>query len=367
MADIQALLNKRAEALKAYEDGAFFFLSDQELFYMTGASFFGYYFLITKNHGSRKFYAFSSEMMAEQVGGYFGSTVEVVVIKTMADIVNQVVKKLSADNEPSVAIDSTSITAAQGISFQKMFNEASPKVKLNLKHDILGNARIVKDACEIEKIQKSCEIVSRVFEKIKLELIEGKGGLETELDVHYRILELFAAEHVDPSFVPIVGSGPNSAYPHHYSSTRKIKRNEPVLIDMGCKFEGYCSDLTRTFYLDSIFNKEEYDEVWQAVKDAQDRAEAIVRAGVAMKEADIAAREGMGKYKPYFIHRTGHGLGIDIHEPPSLSSDLEGVFKEGMAITIEPGIYLPAKFGVRTEDTFLVLKDGCRKLTSAKY
>ena len=171
----------------------------------------------------------------------------------------------------------------------------------------------------------------------------------TELDIYFKIEEEFAKRHVVQSFKTIVASGPNSANPHHNSSNRKIRKNDIVMIDMGCVYNGYCSDLTRTFFVGKQNKLQQ--KIWNIVKLAHDNALVKVKDGIKTKDIDFSARNTikMAGYEKQFIHTTGHSL------------------KEGTIITIEPGIYLEKKFGVRIEDTVLVRKSGYKVLTSAKY
>ncbi|MBR3628136.1 MAG: aminopeptidase P family protein, partial [Elusimicrobia bacterium] len=237
------------------------------------------------------------------------------------------------------------------------------KILLYTDNQSVLKKRIIKNKEEIKNIKKACEIVSEVFETVKKKIVPGM----MEIDIHFKIEEEFAKRHVVQSFKTIVASGPNSANPHHISGNRKIQRNDIVLIDMGCIYNGYCSDLTRTFFI----GKEEKNKrkIWNIVKQAHDESLIKVKQNIKASDIDFFARnlirqEGYGKN---FIHTTGHGVGLDIHEAPSIGQKSKDILKEGMIITIEPGIYLDKKFGVRIEDTVLVTKNGYKVLTSARY
>ena len=230
----------------------------------------------------------------------------------------------------------------------------------NLK---ISKQRIIKNKNEIKNIKKACEIVSKVFETVKKDVVAGMS----ELDIHFKIEEEFAKHKVVQSFKTIVASGPNAANPHHISSSRKIKNNDIILIDMGCIYNGYCSDLTRTFFVGK--KSKEQQKVWDIVKLAHDEALKNVKEYISASYIDLCARNVIKQagYEKQFIHTTGHGVGLDIHEAPSISMKSTEVLKNGMIITIEPGIYLENKFGVRIEDTILVTKTGYKVLTTAKY
>ena len=223
--------------------------------------------------------------------------------------------------------------------------------------------RTIKNKEEIKNIKKACDIVSKVFETVKKKVVPGM----TELDIHFKIEEEFAKNHVVQSFKTIVASGPNSANPHHISGNRKIRKNDIVLIDMGCIYKGYCSDLTRTFFVGKE-NKQQV-KIWNIVKQAHDEALIKVNQNMKTSDIDLSARNKIKQegYEKNFIHTTGHGVGLDIHEAPVIGSKSNEILKEGMVITIEPGIYLEKKFGVRIEDTVLVTKNGYKVLTSAEY
>ena len=166
------------------------------------------------------------------------------------------------------------------------------------------------------------------------------------------------------SFDPIVGFDANSAKPHYKpESDVYLKEDSVVLIDMGVRYQGYCSDITRTSALEP---SEEFLRAFKAVKEAQEVAISKVRDGVPAKEVDLAAREVLRRYdlEEYFVHSTGHGVGLDIHEYPRVSASSEAVLKEGMVITIEPGVYFPGKFGIRLEQMVVVRRDGAELLNS---
>lgn len=224
--------------------------------------------------------------------------------------------------------------------------------------------RIVKDELEIEKIRKACEISSRCMELASELLGEGL----TEYEVKSEILrEMLSLGGDGPAFDPIVASGPNSSKPHGAYKNRMIEMGDVVVIDLGVVYEGYCSDITRTFYLGS--RSEEVFRAHQAVSEAKRRAEEAIKVGVKASDAYRVAHEHLASasYAEYFLHGLGHGVGIEIHEPPKLFKDSDEILVEGMIITVEPGVYFPGKFGVRIEDTILIKRDGIEKLTSAPH
>ncbi len=217
--------------------------------------------------------------------------------------------------------------------------------------------RSIKDKLEQEKMRKASKINDSVMSLVPSLL---KLGV-TELEVAEGITQLFKDLGADQiSFGSIVAFGDHGADPHAMPSERTLKENESIIIDMGCVKDGYCSDMTRTFFI----NNNPYQNVYDLVKNANLAAEAMIKPGVRFSDIDKAARDVIEKagYGEYFIHRTGHGIGKDVHEPYDVSSSNDMIVQEGMCFSIEPGIYLEGQVGVRIEDLVLVTKDGCEVL-----
>jgi Xaa-Pro aminopeptidase len=347
--------NKIQRLIKKYRTRNFLFTNKVETFYLSGAVFDGFWILVL-NGGV---YIICSKMIKNQVNEFFKGKYKVIAGVPFSKTVVNACKAVG--NIKQIIVDPKYITAADFLLFET--NLKTKGIRLTAKIGVLDDLRIVKSNFEIENLKQSCRIASEVCNEIKSEI---KIGL-TEIDVHYRILELFAKRKVKESFTPIVAAGANSANPHHASSNYKIAENDAIMLDIGCFYNGYASDLTRTFYLGKM--KKEFKKVWNIVKEAQNAAIKQIKAGIAVSRADKAARDIIASYgyKDKFIHTTGHGVGIEIHEMPSLAINAEGVFLANMAVTVEPGIYLEGKFGVRIEDTILINKDFCEVLTSALY
>ncbi len=330
-------------------------VDSKNIFYVTKATFEGFWLLIHNN----KFIVITSQMIYGQVKQHFTDKAKIFVIKTsFSDELVEICKKYKINN---LKIDTTNI----GYNLFQLLNDKLKKNKISICADnkIILEKRIIKSKEEIKNIKEACDIVSEVFDFIKKKVFPGM----TEIDIHFKIEEEFAKRHIVQSFKTIVASGPNSANPHHISGNRKIRKNDIVLIDMGCIYNGYCSDLTRTFFV----GKEDINKrkIWNIVKRAHDNALLKVKQNMKARDIDLFARDIIQKegYAKNFIHTTGHGVGLDIHEAPSIGIKSEDILKEGMIITIEPGIYLDKMFGVRIEDTVLVTKKGYKVLTTAKY
>lgn len=225
----------------------------------------------------------------------------------------------------------------------------------------VGKLRVIKDHHEVEHITKAAIIATTSF----LSVFSGGADGLTERDFAASLeyeMKKRGAEGV--SFPPIVAAGENAARPHAFPGDRVIGEERVVLFDFGCRVEGYCSDETITL---GAFSKSSWSrrKVFDAVRKALEAAVSVVRPGVRCRDIDKKAREvldGAGLLK-YFPHATGHGVGLEVHEPPSISPYSRDVLREGMIITVEPGVYIPGEGGVRFEDLLLVTDRGGEKLT----
>ena len=235
--------------------------------------------------------------------------------------------------------------------------EARPDIKLVMGSAPVDEARMIKDETELAAQLDSAHIAdSCVAETIGL-LRPG----QTELDVSHMYAGIATASgRTDGgTYMALVCFGANCAEPHHNSDYTRLTDGDPVIIDTGVTVRGYASDITRTVFLGSA--TDEQKRVYDIVLKANLAAIAAVRPGTPLRDIDRAARrviEDAG-YGPFFLHRTGHGIGIDGHEPPDVGSHSEAIAAPGMSFSIEPGIYLPGRFGVRIEDIVSVTEDGC--------
>ena len=227
---------------------------------------------------------------------------------------------------------------------------------------LLGALRAAKDEEEIALMTKAQRISEQALEEILKFLRPGVTEKEVAAKLTYDMLR-FGAEKM--SFDPIVASGPNGSLPHAVPSDRAIQSGEFVTMDFGCIYGGYCSDMTRTVAVGEP--TEEMKKVYAVVLEAQLAGIAAEKAGVTGKSVDAAARrviEDAG-YGEYFGHSFGHSVGLEIHEAPNAGFTCEDVIPLGAAVSAEPGIYLPGKFGVRIEDVTIFTADGCVNLTKA--
>lgn len=224
---------------------------------------------------------------------------------------------------------------------------------------IIEKIRAIKEKTEIEFIKKACEITLKTLNYIKRDIL--REGIP-EKEVVGEALNYIFKEAEGFSFFPIVLFGERTSLPHGCPGSRKLKKGELVLIDIGAKMNGYCADLTRTF----IWGKEngEWKRIQNFVQNVQKEAIQSIKPGVECSHIDEKMREKFEKagYKGNLLHGTGHGVGLDIHEYPSLTYNSDDVLEEGMVVTVEPGVYFPGKGGVRLEEMVLVTNQGGKVL-----
>jgi Xaa-Pro aminopeptidase len=241
------------------------------------------------------------------------------------------------------------------------FSKAVEGVEWLPLENTVEKIRAVKDEDEIDALRRSAALNDDAFAHL-LQVIEP--GM-TEREAAWEI-EAYMRSHgaSKVAFDLIVAAGPNGALPHARPGDQAIQPGAPIVIDIGCVLDDYCSDMTRTFCLGEPSSR--YLEVWNLVLQAQEAAKAVIRAGTSGVETDAVARDlivGAG-YGDYFGHGLGHGVGLAVHEKPGASRLSEDTFEAGMSLTVEPGIYLPGEFGVRLEDLVIIGKDGIEILTN---
>ena len=247
--------------------------------------------------------------------------------------------------------------------YSKIKSYLDPKAKLKDTFNIVETLRQIKGDQQINLIRQAIKITAQTFEFIRKFLKPGVKELEIAAEIE-RFIRYQGAKM--SAFNILIASGPNSSLPHALISSRKIKPGEPILIDIGVDINGYKSDLTRVFFLDKIPTIQR--RIYGIIQEAQGLAIAAVKPGIIIADIDSAGRkhieeQGFGRY---FGHSLGHGIGLEVHEEPSISSKNKAQhLEEGMVFTIEPGIYLPGKFGIRLEDIVLVTKKGAEVLSGA--
>ena len=247
-------------------------------------------------------------------------------------------------------------------TFHRLQNLAPKAMKFVDVSEAVVKTRVVKDAREIELIQKACDVASRAFKDLLPFLRPGIREAEVAAELAYLMQKRGAT---GPAFRTIVGSGPNGAEPHYTAGPRKLRRGDLVVIDFGAQCDMYCSDITRTVLLGKASGEQRL--MYETVARAQAAALAKMRPGGRGKAVDAAARSVIDrtKYRGRFIHGLGHSIGLAVHDGDSLNQSSQVVLKPNMVFTSEPGVYVPGFGGVRIEDDVLITRDGPKVMTTA--
>ncbi|MBP9502687.1 MAG: aminopeptidase P family protein [Candidatus Promineofilum sp.] len=243
----------------------------------------------------------------------------------------------------------------------QLLQRYAPGLQIAPAEPALSALRSVKDATEIAAMERAIAVAEKALKRIVSRI---KIGLSERHIAAMLTQELLAAGAESLSFSPIVAAGPNSASPHAMPTDRPIRAGDLLVIDWGAYVDGYPSDLTRTFAVGDI--DDELRTIYEVTRQANEAGRRAVRPGVTGQQVDRAARDVIeaAGYGDFFIHRTGHGLGLEIHEPPDMSPVNLAPIAPGNVFTIEPGIYLPGRGGVRIEDNMVATADGGRSLSS---
>ena len=272
------------------------------------------------------------------------------VVQTKRGVIGALAEKLSGQ----IGFEATNVVYADYVTLKDGGLDLRPH------SNVVESLRAIKEESELEILRRACAITDRVFER----LTEVKFVGRTERDVSWELTRLFHEEGGDGlAFESIVGAGPTGARPHARAGDRTIRAGELVVIDAGCTVDGYASDYTRTFATGPL--GDEAKEVYETVLAAQLAGLEAIRADIPAIDADGAARRVVEEspFAGMFGHGLGHGLGLDVHELPRMSSETDDVLAPGNVVTVEPGIYLEGKFGVRIEDDVVVTQDGIENLT----
>lgn len=251
----------------------------------------------------------------------------------------------------TLGIEQDHLTHAQFKALQK----ALPKTKLQLAGGLVEELRLIKEPGEIKIMRTACAMADECLKRLVRTIRVGVS----EDDLEWNLLRFARELGADGfSFPPIICFGKNTADVHHIKELNRLKKGEAILIDMGISYRGYMTDMTRTFYTRKPSNIEQ--KIYTTVLEANERAIAAIKVGKKLSDIDKVARDHIRKagYAKYFGHSTGHGVGLKVHEAPSVSENSEDVVKPGMVFTIEPGIYLNHLGGVRIEDMVYVNERG---------
>lgn len=322
--------------LKKHKADTLLLCSDQNRLWFTGfASTFGF-LLITKNKAVLLIDARYFEAASKAIKG-----IEIVLFKNMKTV-EEISNKLKVNH---LLIEGDYLT----------YNYDSFIKKISSKQTIIESKllRSIKTPSEIQKIKRVIDISAVIGNNISSWI---KPGM-TEIDLAKKItIELINAGGVKNSFEPIVASGPNGSVPHHHPTTRKMLLGDFVTCDFGTIYQGYCSDITRTFVVGNKPKNQRLINAYRTVYNSNQTGISKCNSSMTGQEVDKICRDIISKteFANFFVHSTGHGVGIDVHELPNVSQGYKGILSENSIVTIEPGIYIPGVGGIRIEDMVLV-------------
>ncbi len=350
---------KRINALKqvALRKGGFdgfLIFNDVNLTYFTGFS--GASALLIPENGENTVYVYGVNH-AQAKAELAGFTVE--LVERSENLMNKIAKQAEAFKIEKLAVDTLNIEGWRTLT--KFFGSEKT---LAIDPNFIKDLRKVKDTEEIELMRKAADLTSEGMRVARETLAAGMKEYEVAAEIEYAMRKQGCS---GMAFETIVASGAYSAFPHGGCSDRKIQKGELLVVDVGATYKSYRSDMTRTFVVGNPTEKQK--KLYQVVKTAQEKAFELVKPNVKAANVDAAARKSIAEagYNECFVHSLGHGVGLEVHEPPTLSPESKDVLAAGNVVTIEPGIYLVGYGGIRIEDTVLVQTKGAEKLTEGPY
>ena len=349
----------KINALKqsAFKDGKFdFFLifNSFNLTYFTGFS--GAAALIIPEQGENVLYV-AGVNYEQAKAETSGLTVE--LLKRGENLMEKIANQTVPKKPSKFAVDTVPIESWRALA--KAFDGEE---KLEPVNNVIREMRKIKDKEEIQRIREACNL-SSIGMQVAFEIIRpGLKEKQVAAEIEYAMRKKGSD---GTSFDTIIASGAASAFPHGSCSDRTIREGDLVVVDLGATYNLYRSDMTRTFTAGKPSEKQ--NKIYETVKLAHQKAFQTIKPNIPVKEVDAAARQTIeaGGYGEFFVHNLGHGVGLEIHEAPTVSPDSKDILSTGNVITDEPGIYLPGYGGIRIEDTVLVTRDGVEKLTIGAY
>lgn len=330
-------------------DEAFLITSDVNRFYFTGFSSSAGSVFVTKNNAYLIVDFRYGEAAQKKV-----KTCKVIVFKRLFDTIKEI---CAEEKIKTINIECENVSVAEANNFQREFNKFGVSLsKTSLLDALIHNLRLIKSKDEITMIKKAQHITEKAYNEVLNYVKPGVTEREIALELEY-LMRKKGADGV--SFDLITISGKNTSLPHGVPGDNVIKNGDFFLSDIGATYNGYHSDMTRTVAVG--YATDEMQDIYNIVLNAQLKALDEVKAGVKASHIDETARNIIEKYGygDCFGHSTGHGVGLDIHEQPTVYKTNETILSKGMIITVEPGIYIPNKFGVRIEDMMSVTTNGC--------
>lgn len=347
---IKQRVKKLLEKIKRDDIDGALITCDENVFYFSGFKGDSTILLLTKE----KSYLFTDFRYIEQAEAQAES---LEIIKTgRGERFTSIEEKLNNHNVKTLGLENDHLV----LSDFELYKNAFSLTEFKNISDEISLLRTIKSKSELDFMQKAATINDESF----LELIKKiKVGM-SEMDVYAELTYIFNKRGCAHAFTPIIASGENSALPHAPLTLRKIQYGDFLTVDFGAKLGAYCSDCTRTIGIGGLDSDKE--KVYHVVKNAQEMAIKAAKPGMKTCDLDAVARDYISKngYEDYFGHGLGHGVGLFIHEHPTLNPRFDTLLKEGMVFTIEPGVYIKGKYGVRIEDTVTVTKDGILNFNS---
>jgi Xaa-Pro aminopeptidase len=350
---------KRVEALKkiAFEEkqfDGFLIFNEANLLYFTG--FPGAISLLIPKDGENTLYVYAVNYeQAKAEGKLF----KVELVKRSENLMRKIASQVKAFRIKKLAADMLTVE-----NYRSLARELRGETKLKMQNKLIWELRKVKDEKELELMQKAGELTSEGM-KVAYQIIKpGIKEYEAAAEIEYAMRRKGSW---GAAFETIVASGARSAFPHGGCTDREIREGDLVVVDVGATYQFYRSDMTRTLTAGKPTEKQK--KIHEIIKTAQEKAFKAIRPNAKAREIDAIARkviENAG-YGEYFVHGLGHGVGLEIHEPPALSQESKDKLIMGNVVTIEPGIYIVGFGGIRIEDTVFVKKDGAEKLTKGPY
>ncbi len=342
-------IRENINLIKENDIDGFLVTNNTNMKYILGIEIEGYIYI-----NNNKTYIITDSRYTEEVNQIIGDNLDVECINI-----------LNSENVINILKDKNVLVEAKDLTLYKA-KYIKEKFLINQiieTEDIIEKIRMIKEEKEIEYISKACNIADDAFSYILSYIKVGMTEIEIRDELE-NYMKQNGAEGV--SFETIVASGPNSSKPHAICSNRKIESQDIILFDFGCKYKGYCSDMSRTIFVGGITEKQE--KVYNIVKNVQQLVIENIKEGVNTKELDNLVHNlfNDNNLEEKYLHSLGHGVGLDIHELPPVSIRSDYQLSENMIITDEPGIYFENEFGIRIEDTICVKKDGIINLCNSK-
>jgi Xaa-Pro dipeptidase len=350
---------KRIDALKqtSFKEGrfdGFLIFNSANLTYLTGFS--GASALLIPKNGENRAYVYGvNYAQAEAEPSEF--TVE--LVKRGENLMGKIAKQAKASEIGALAVDALNVE-----SWRALAKALGGEKTLEVGNSFIRELRKVKDQTEIELMRKAAELTSEGMCVAYETVTAGVREYEVAAEIEYAMRKQGSS---GTAFETIVASGACSAFPHGGCSDKIIRDGDLVVVDVGATYKFYRSDMTRTLVVGKPSEKQK--KLYQIVKAAQEKAFEALKPNAEVKDVDAAARKVIADagYGEHFVHNLGHGVGLEVHEPPILSPESKDVLAVGNVVTVEPGIYLVGYGGVRIEDTVLVQKNGAEKLTKGPY